>query len=399
MNDPLIVSGLKASSLFQNLSEERISRIATNFQLKRYLPEEIIFEDGSEVVDGLYVIAGGSIKIYKRLGQENSKNQAVAVLQAGNFFGEMALLDEDQRSAGAMSIDNSELLFLSKDSFNELMSQDMDLAHELISRIAKVMSRRLRDTNNLFREVVSWSYRARQEVKDLKSNFLSTISHELRTPIHSIQGFTTLMKDSGEEVDEDTRKRFIDVILQESKRLSDLINDLIALAEMEYGAIVLNIKQIPLGDLVEKAFEDHRLAAQEKRIECHLLIPANLPPVNVDGGRLGQAVEHLIENAVKFTPYDGRVSVEVAQTKASVDILVTDSGNGIPSKLQDKIFDKFYQIDQSTTRAFEGAGIGLSLARHIVELHGGHIAVQSAQEKGATFKISLPKKHILPSSE
>ncbi|MBL7993855.1 ATP-binding protein, partial [bacterium] len=126
-----------------------------------------------------------------------------------------------------------------------------------------------------------------------------------------------------------------------------------------------------------------------------LLIPANLPAVMVDGNRLLQSIEHLVENAIKFTPYNGEIKIEVAQMKNSIDIMVTDTGAGIPAKFHERIFDKFYQIDQSTTRSVEGAGIGLSLARHIVELHGGVISVLSKEGEGSTFKISLPKQHIL----
>ena len=120
-----------------------------------------------------------------------------------------------------------------------------------------------------------------------------------------------------------------------------------------------------------------------------------LPEVTIDFHRFQQSLEDLIENAIKFTPYNGEIRIEIAVMKNSIEIMVTDSGPGIPVKFHERIFDKFYQIDQSTTRAVEGAGIGLSLARHIVELHGGTISVLSKEGEGSTFKISLPKQHIL----
>ena len=394
MDDAVKMDILKSSALFKNLSKEQIQTIAPKFESKRFQPGEIIFDDGSSQTDGMYIIAEGSIKIYKNLPGDEARQQAVAVLPAGSFFGEMALLDEETRSAGAVALDECELMFLSKESFNGFIGQDLKMAHEILTRISKVMSKRLRDTNNLFREVVSWGYRARKEVRDLKSNFLSTISHELRTPIHSIQGFSSLMRDSG-NVDEETKQKFIGVILTESKRLADLINDLISLAEIEYGAIVLERKQSDLTALIEKALDRYKPEAEEKKLNFQLLIPANLPAVMIDGNRLLQSIEHLIENAIKFTPFNGEIKIEVAQMKNSIDIMVTDTGEGIPVKFHERIFDKFYQIDQSTTRAVEGAGIGLSLARHIVELHGGVISVLSKEGEGSTFKISLPKQHIL----
>lgn len=394
MDDAVKISILKTSALFKNLTKEQIESIAPHFESQKFLPGDLIFDDGSSQTDGMYIIADGSIKIYKNLPGEEVRQQAIAVLPAGSFFGEMALLDEDTRSAGAVAIDECELLYLSKRSFNTMIGQDLQLAYEILTRISRVMSKRLRDTNNLFREVVSWGYRARKEVRDLKSNFLSTISHELRTPIHSIQGFSSLMRDS-QNVDEETKQKFIEVILTESKRLGDLINDLISLAEIEYGAIVLERKLTDLTELIEKALERYKPEAENKKINFHLLIPANLPPVTIDGNRFLQSVEHLVENAIKFTPFAGEIKIEVAQMKNTIDIMVTDSGEGIPAKYHERIFDKFYQIDQSTTRTIEGAGIGLSLARHIVELHGGMISVMSKEGEGSTFKISLPKQHIL----
>lgn len=395
MDDTAKIDILKSSSLFKNLTKEQIIFIAPNFEPKKFAAGDVIFDDGSDQTNGMYIIAVGSIKIYKNLPGDEVRQQAIAVLPAGSFFGEMALLDEEIRSAGAVALDECELLYLSKQSFNTIIGQNLELAHEILTRISKVMSKRLRDTNNLFREVVSWGYRARKEVRDLKSNFLSTISHELRTPIHSIQGFSSLMRDS-DNVDEEMKQKFIEVILTESKRLGDLINDLISLAEIEYGAIVLARRPTDLSALIEKALDRYKPEAVEKKINFQLLIPASLPEVTVDSNRLLQSVEHLIENAIKFTPFKGEIKIEVANMKNSVEIMVTDSGEGIPVKFHERIFDKFYQIDQSTTRAVEGAGIGLSLARHIVELHGGTISVLSKEGEGSTFKISFPKQHILP---
>jgi signal transduction histidine kinase len=394
MEETAKIDVLKSSALFKNLTREQIQSIAPSFEERNFAPEELVFDDGSAETDGMYIVVSGSIKIYKTLPGEEVRQQAVAVLNAGSFFGEMALLDEESRSAGAVAMDACELLYLSKQSFNSIIGKDVVLAHEILTRISKVMSKRLRDTNNLFREVVSWGYRARKEVRDLKSNFLATVSHELRTPIHSIQGFSALMRDST-NIDEETKQKFIEVILNESKRLGDLINDLISLAEIEYGAIVLDRKPANLSDLIDKALERYKSDAEKKKINFHLLIPVSLPSLTIDAGRFQQSIEHLIENAIKFSTFGGEIRIEVAMMKNSVEIMVTDSGEGIAAKFQERIFDKFYQIDQSSTRTVGGAGIGLSLARHIVQLHGGSIGVSSKEGGGSTFKISLPKQHIL----
>jgi len=387
-----VINILKRSSLFEGVTDAEMTLIVPHFSERLVRPGEVIFDDGNADAGGMFIIATGSIKIYKRVTGDEDRQQAIAVLKPGNFFGEMALLDEEARSAGATAMADGTLLFLSKEAFQDLISQNLELGHKLLMRLSRVLTKRLRDTNNLFREVVTWGYRARKEVRDLKANFLSTISHELRTPIHSIQGFSSLMKDSG-EADPDLQKKFAEVILHESKRLGDLINDLISLAEMEYGAVVLQRKEVSLTDLVTKTYEEYQIPAKEKRLSYTLLATPTLP-VTVDAERLAQAVGHIIENAIKFSSYDGRVDVSIEDSADSIGISVSDSGRGIPSKKMEKIFDKFYQVDQSSTRDVEGAGVGLSLAQHLVNLHGGRIDVKSRENEGSTFTIILPKQHV-----
>lgn len=393
-NDTKKIEALRSCVLFSMLSSDELSKILPKFDIRVFGAGTVIFDDGSSDTDGMYVILQGSVKIFKIIQDPADRQQAIAILKSGNYFGDMALLEEETRSAGALALDDCELLFLSKESFNELINQNLDTAHLILTQISKVMSKRLRDTNNLFREVVSWGYRARKEVRDLKSNFLSTISHELRTPIHSIQGFSTLMKDS-KDTDLETQQKFVEIIMTESKRLGDLINNLISLAEIEFGSIVLERQPASLSEVFHTAFESQKADAQEKNIECTFDIPDPLPAVFIDVQRMALACEHLINNAVKFTPYGKRVSFKIENEPHALNIHFMDTGKGIPAKYIDRIFDKFYQVDQSNTREFEGAGIGLTLARQIVQLHGGSIIVTSKEGEGSTFTIHLPKEHVI----
>ncbi len=385
---------LRSCVLFSKLTDEEIQRILTQCESRPFSAGTIIFDDGSADTSGMYVIVRGSVKIYKIIQDASERRQAIAILKAGNYFGDMALLDEETRSAGAMALDDCELLFLSKEAFNTLINQNLETAHHVLTQISKVMSKRLRDTNNLFREVVSWGYRARKEVRDLKTNFLSTISHELRTPIHSIQGFSTLMKDA-KDTDLETQQKFVEIIMVESKRLGDLINNLISLAEIEFGSIVLERQPASLAEVFQTAFENQKAEADEKNIACYFDIPEQLPTVQIDVQRMVLACEHLINNAIKFTPTGKSVQFKIEDSEKALLMHFTDTGKGIPAKYLERIFEKFYQVDQSTTREFEGAGIGLTLARQIVQLHGGTIHVKSKEGDGSTFTIHLPKEHVL----
>lgn len=393
-NGEVHFTALRRSILFQNLSDEQIRGLLPKFHEKNFVSGSIIFEDGSTEADGMYIISSGNVKIYKNIPDGDGKHQAIAVLSEGSFFGEMALLDEDARSAGAQALSDCQLLFLSKQSFYEMISENLLVAHHILTQIAKIMSRRLRETNNLFREVVSWSYRARKEVRDLKNNFLATISHELRTPIHSIQGFTTLMKEYP-DTDEKTKQKFFEIIIEESQKLAKLINDMICLAEIEFGSIIVERQPANMKEIVEKAFHHFIDAAKEKEIDYQLILPDPLPGIVVDINRFSQSIEYLIDNAIKFTPVKGKICVKANVTESDLIVSVEDNGKGIPAKYLEKIFDKFYQVDQSTTREIGGAGIGLTLARQIINLHGGKITVYSKENEGSVFTIHLPKELVL----
>jgi signal transduction histidine kinase len=226
-----------------------------------------------------------------------------------------------------------------------------------------------------------------REAHRLKDEFLATLSHELRTPLNAIVGWTDLLR--MEELPEQARHG-LEVIERNVKAQSRLIEDLLDLSRITTGKMRLNLRKIALTPIVEAAVDAIRPAADARKIS----ILSELAPevqINGDPDRLQQVVWNLLSNAMKFTPARGRINVTLDRIDSQVQIRVVDTGQGISPEFLRFVFDRFRQADSTTTRTQGGLGIGLTIVRHIVELHGGTVSAYSAGlGKGAAFTVSLP---------
>jgi signal transduction histidine kinase len=223
----------------------------------------------------------------------------------------------------------------------------------------------------------------------LKDQFLQNVNHELRTPLTSIVGWTDLF---GEEpIEPETLQRGLRQIRQSSRLLLALIDDLLDLARLDRGTLTLDWKEISVGDIIARTIETVRLMAEARGITLLVApMPEDLPPVRADPLRLQQVLWNLLVNAIKFTARFGRIIVRVEREPERCLVSVEDDGAGIPESELPHVFERFRQVDGSATRRHPGMGIGLSLARSLVELHGGAIWAQSRVGQGSRFTFSLP---------
>ena len=223
----------------------------------------------------------------------------------------------------------------------------------------------------------------------LKDEFLATISHELRTPLNAIMGWSHLLRAGN--LDHDTVKRAIETIHRNAEAQNKLISDLLDVSRIISGKLPLDRHPIDLSLIVRAAMDSARPAAEAKGVELHSFIESDQELVFGDANRLQQVVWNLISNAIKFTPAAGRVEVRLQRAANQVSITVRDSGIGISPDFLPYVFDRFRQADAASTRAQGGLGLGLSIVRHLVELHGGTVIAESEGEgKGATFIVRLP---------
>lgn len=223
----------------------------------------------------------------------------------------------------------------------------------------------------------------------LKDEFLATVSHELRTPLTAVLGWACMLRMG--KFGEDTFDKAIDAIERNARSQSQLIDDLLDVSRIIAGKLRLKVQSVDLNAVVEAALDAVQPAADAKGIKI-TRSTAQLPEeVPADPDRLQQIVWNLLSNAVKFTPRHGTVNIRCGLQEDEVEIVVEDSGPGISSDFLPHVFDRFRQADGSYTRAHGGLGLGLAIARHLVELHGGTIkAVNNDAGKGATFTVRLP---------
>jgi len=229
------------------------------------------------------------------------------------------------------------------------------------------------------------------ELDRLKSDFISNVSHELRTPLTAIKGAVDLVLREVAGPLTDKQMHYLTRVKSNTQRLASLINDLLDLSKIESGRIEVNSSRISLGGLVHEVLETLRPVAVEKVItlDASILEPSIL--VWADRDKVNQVLMNLIDNAIKFTPARGTVAVSVEKNdREKVRVSVSDSGPGIPPQEKEKIFDKFYQITQVGETKPRGTGLGLAICKALVELHGGQIWVETAENCGSTFCFTLP---------
>ncbi|MCP4601989.1 MAG: PAS domain-containing protein [Proteobacteria bacterium] len=227
-----------------------------------------------------------------------------------------------------------------------------------------------------------------KEIDRMKTQFVSSVSHELRTPLTSIKGFTsTILRDP--EMPNETRNRFLKIIEEESDRLALLINDLLEISRIESGTVKLSFSSISIKEIVLKTVNTLEPTAIKKNIELKCNIPDELPNFHGDAEKIQSVIVNLVANAIKFSPSDDSVSIEVSETEECLRVSIIDNGPGIPKKDCEHIFERFYRVVLPGNEA-AGTGLGLAIAKDFIERHGGRIEVSSQQGEGSTFTVFLP---------
>ena len=223
----------------------------------------------------------------------------------------------------------------------------------------------------------------------LKDEFLATVSHELRTPLNAIIGWGHILQAG--KLSPEKQKDALDTIFRNAKSQVQLINDLLDTSRLITGNLLLNLSPTPLIPVIEDALDAVRPAAEAKGITFSTGYDNDAETIICDSQRLQQVIWNLLTNAVKFTPANGEVSVDLRQNDGKIQISVSDTGEGIEPEFLPYVFERFRQADSSSTRKHNGLGLGLAIVRHLTELHGGSVeATSEGQGKGATFTITLP---------
>jgi two-component system sensor histidine kinase KdpD len=214
------------------------------------------------------------------------------------------------------------------------------------------------------------------------------VSHELRTPLGLIKGYTGTLLNPGLELDEGTRREFLQIIDDEADQLTELVANLLDMSRIEAGTLRVDPRPADLAALLTEC--STRLRVREPERALALDLPASLPRVLADERRIVQVVDNLLTNAARYTPPDTQIVLRACANGESVAVAVVDRGPGIPADNRERIFEKFVRLDEGDRSAVGGSGLGLAICRGIVQAHGGAIWVESEQGSGSTFAFNLP---------
>lgn len=246
--------------------------------------------------------------------------------------------------------------------------------------------REVQDLTRAFNSMVARVHASQRSQRD----FVANVSHELKTPLTSIQGFAQALLDDTADTPE-ARKQAAQVVYDEATRMHRMALDLLDLARLESGTADLEMSDVDMRSLLQNVVEKFAPQADKAGVTLRVDVPNGLPAIVGDGDRLGQAFSNLVDNALKFTPSNGRVLLSAQEAGAGIEVSVADTGSGVPNEALPRLFDRFYQADPSRAGGgHRGAGLGLAIAKEIVEAHGGKIGVRSQVGIGTTFTIHLP---------
>lgn len=236
-----------------------------------------------------------------------------------------------------------------------------------------------------------------RRLENIRKDFVANVSHELRTPLTSIKGYVEALLDGGKD-DPETSVRFLEIILKQSDRLNLILEDLLQLSKIESGQLQFKKEPLHIGSVIERTIAMIKPLAEKKQHRLRSQVAADLPLITGDEERLVQVLANLLDNAIKYTPEGGQITVAARRIspsraeapRTSIELTVTDTGIGIPEQDRPRVFERFYRVDKARSRELGGTGLGLAIVRHIVEGHGGQVWVEGNMPTGSRFVVRLP---------
>ncbi len=363
--------GLEALAVSLNATAARLDRTIRTLTEERNLSSAIL----GSMVEGVAVV-----------------NSSERLLFANTGFAEILGLDVPPQSGSALVevVRQTELL----EAVRAVVKGESRVETEIVTGTlrqhffaATVASVRAADT--LGAVIVLHDITELRKLERVRRDFVANVSHEFKTPLTAIQGFAETLL-GGAIDDPQNRLRFLEIILEHSRRLARLTDDLLKLSKMDADKLELEIRRLSVAQFVESCIETTQRTAAEKDLRVSVNLQQPLPDIAADRRRLAEVLQNLLDNAMQYTPAGGQIMVGASANGAEVTITVSDTGIGIPKADQSRIFERFYRVDVARSREVGGTGLGLSISKHLVEAHGGRIWVESEVGQGSQFHFTVP---------
>jgi signal transduction histidine kinase len=372
--------------VFPGLGEEELAELASVAELRTYPPGTILCHEG-RAEEIFYVIVSGRAEVSKYI--QADMQRVLHRPGPGEFFGEIALVQEGPRTATVHTVEYTTVLEIGRDAFLSVLNRSASMAVRIMLQVTS----RLRDADqraiaDLRRKNVelAQAYAELAAQQKLRSEFLTTVAHELRTPLTAATGYLQLVNSGA--VTWEQAPQFLETVAHNLATVVHLVNNILFLQELEL--ITPEFKPLAISEVVLKAVEEMAKRATESGLTVNTRIQRKLPQVMGDAGGLSRAVGALLDNAVKFSPEGGEIGVRIQTRDETVCIEISDPGVGFPMEQLDDVCRPFTRIEESGGHLFGGVGLGIPIAKQVVESHGGHIEIESEVSKGSTFTIVLP---------
>ncbi len=379
--DPRIV----LQRAFPGIPDTEASDLISLSQTRKFEPDTILCHEGARE-STFYILLDGEVRVTKWINDADER--VMKHLGPGDFFGEMAIIHDAPRAATVTAVTACETLEMRKEDFARLLEHSSSMSIAIVREV----SRRLRENDEMAIEdlrvkarELATAYQQLAEIDHARNEFLSVVAHELRTPLMAATGFLQVIRMG--MMQGEALNNALETVARNLQDITALTNDILFLQEMDL--ILPEFIPIEIVSLATSIVEHHRSQAEKNNIFLHLQFSPDLPAIQGDPKSLERAISAILDNAIKFSPDGGDIRVEVGYDPVKVWIRIQDNGLGIPPEALPHIFDRFFHVDKMDKHLFRGLGLGLSIARQVIELHHGSINVESTPGCGTKFTIVL----------
>jgi len=373
---------------FPGIKPAEVEELISNCRVQSYEPGKVLCRENA-TEDIFYMILDGEVQVTKLVN--NTENRMLNTLSPGDFFGEMGLIHNAPRAATVTTLTPVIVLELDKQGFDRVLKNSASVSLAMVREI----SHRLRENDQMAIEELrvraselAQAYQKLAEQELARRDFLTNVAHELRTPLMSASGYLQLLQKgamSGGQL-----QTAVDTVDRNVRQIVTLVNDILFLQEMDL--VLSEFQPVDLGEVSRNVIEKYKGKAADKKIALTLRGSQNLPTIPGDARSLERALMALVDNALKFSPHGGDVEIQIESTREKLLVMVRDQGIGIASEALPRIFDRFYHIERHDNDLYSGIGLGLAIARQVIEQHNGALEVSSTPGKGSVFTMTFKRK-------